>query len=277
MMAVSIVVALFLVPAGFMLSERFNAWLESAGVRSSPNLADGRVIAELDDFELSIPDVLRRGASDAQAIEKALAIRRFSVRKVAFRPGSGMGIAPRLNLSFEFDGELPDPHDSTKGFSLTVVHVYIRAPGAASHAASSSRVASVDFIGPAWTHEVVIDGFHEQARIFDAEGKLVGRGLGLYVRPERAKPSARDVKEQPPVVKTRLTAALPLELVGDPERGDWAFYVLVGVVDSTSPTMMRHSEPAGELELFAGAMSEGWRNGATPRPRLRPLIVQNPA
>jgi hypothetical protein len=277
MMAVSIVVALFLVPLSFVLSGPFAKWLESAGVHAAPNLADGRQVAELVGFERSLPQALLAGEGDAREIQKALAIRRFSVKKVAFRPGSGMGIAPRLNLSFEFDGELPDPHNSAKGFSLTVVHVYIQAPNAHARPVSSTRVASVDFAGPEWSYQVIIDGFHDQARIFDTDGKLIGRGLGLYVRPERAERSGPADKTPPRVVTTRLTAALPLDLVGDPERGTWAYYVLVGVADSTSPSMMRHSAPAGGLELFAGALAGDWTPGAAARPRLRPLIVKNPA
>ncbi len=277
MMVVSIVVALFLVPLSFVLSGPFVEWLRSAGVHAAPNLAGGRRVAELGGFDLCVPQVLSAGEGDAREIRKALAIRGFSVSKVAFRPGSGMGIAPRLNLSLEFDGELPDPHNSAKGFSLTVVHVYIQAPNAGAQPVTSRRVASVDFSGPRWRYQVIIDGFHDQARIFDTEGKLIGRGLGLYLRPERAARSGQANETQPRVITTRLTAALPLELVGDPERGDWAYYVLVGVVDSTSPSMMRHSGSAGGLELFAGALAEDWRPGAAAKPRLRPLIVKNPA
>ncbi len=201
-------------------------------------------------------------------------MRRFAVKKVAFRPGSGMGIAPRVNLSFEFDGELPDPHNSAKGFSLTVVHVYIAAPGVSAPPSSSNRAASVDFAGPAWTHQVIIDGLHEQARVFDSAGQLVGRGLGLYVRPERAASKGAAKGARPPVVKTRVTAALPLELIGDPDRGEWAFYVLVGAADSTHPSLMRHAVPADRLEIFVGALAGDARQDSSARPRLRPLIVK---
>jgi hypothetical protein len=276
MMAVSAFAALFLVPMGFVLSGPFSAWLRSAGVHAAPNLADGRLIAEQAGFERCGSDVPPLAAGGDAAIENALAIRRFSVRKVAFRPGSGMGIAPRLNLSFEFEGALPDPHESTKGFSLTVLHVYIKTPGATARPVTSTRVAGVDFAGAGWSHQVIIDGLHDQARIFDSEGKLVGRGLGLYVRPEREERGRAAKDEAPIVVRTRLTAALPLALLGDPERGEWAYYALVGVADSTNPSMMRHSGPQGGLGPSAGVLVEGTRPGSSARPRLTPLIVKNP-
>jgi hypothetical protein len=274
MLAVCVVAALLLVPLSFMLAEPFSAWLKSVGVHAAPNFDDGRLIAELSDIARSSSDVPSADAGDTRDIERALALRRFSVKKVAFRPGSGMGIAPRVNLCFEFDGELPDPHDSAKGFSLTVVHVYIAAPGVSARPGSSNRAASVDFAGPAWTHQVIIDGLHDQARIFDSVGRLVGRGLGLYVRPERAASKDLAGGAKPPVVKTRVTAALPLALLGDPDRGEWAFYVLVGLADSTHPSLMSHTGPAGRLEIFAGALVDGARPDATARPRLRPLIVK---
>jgi hypothetical protein len=277
MMVVSIVVVLVLVPMSFVLGGPFSRWLASAGVHAAPNLAGGRRVAELGGFQLCLPQHPSPGVGDEQEIRKALAIRGFSVAKVAFRPGSGMGIAPRLNLVLDFDGELPDPHVSAKGFSLTVVHVYIHAPNAGQRPVSSARVAGVDFAGPRWDYQVIIDGFHDQARIFDTEGKLLGRSLGLYLRPEPAIRAGRIEAARSRVVTTRLTAALPLELVGDPERGEWAYYVLVGVADSTSPSLMRHSGPAGRLEPFAGVVAGEWRPDAMARPRLRPLIVKNPA
>ncbi len=279
MMVVSLVVILVVVPASFMLNGPVGAWLQSLGVRSTPNLADGRLIGEVTDIERRPSESLPTAASDARAVERALALRSFAVKKVAFRPGSGVGIAPRLNLSFEFDGELPNPHDSTKGFSLTVLHVYVAAPtppGAPATPArprASPRAANVDFAGPAWTHQVIIDGLHEQARVFDSQGRLLGRGIGLYVRPERGKAKAGAPGSEPPVIKTRITAALPVSLLGDPDKGDWAFYVLVGVTDSTSPTLMRHSEPGGQLGAFAGALDTP-SGETTARPRLRPLILK---
>jgi hypothetical protein len=274
MLAVCVVAALLIVPLSFMLAEPFSAWLKSVGVHAAPNFDDGRLIAEESNIERSLPQTLPPGVGEVHDVGRALAMRRLSVKKVAFRPGSGMGIAPRVNLCFEFDGELPDPHDSAKGFSLTVVHVYIAAPGAMKRPPSSNRAASVDFAGPAWTYQVIIDGLHDQARIFDSAGQLIGRGLGLYVRPERAASKGQAKGAKAPVVKTRVTAALPLALLGDPDRGEWAFYVLVGVADSTHPSLMRHAGPAGRLEIFAGALADGARPDATARPRLRPLIVK---
>jgi C-terminal binding-module, SLH-like, of glucodextranase len=274
MLAVCVVAALLLVPLSFMLAGPFSAWLKSAGVHATPNFDDGRLIAELSDIERSSSDVPSSGAGDTRDIERALALRRFSVKKVAFRPGSGMGIAPRVNLCFEFDGELPNPHDSAKGFSLTVLHVYIAAPGTTARPPSSSRAANVDFAGPAWTHQVSIDGLHDQARVFDNHGQLIGRGLGLYVRPERTASKGPAGGAKASVVKTRVTAALPLALLGDPDRGEWAFYVLVGIADSTHPSLMRHESPEGRLEIFSGALTDAAQRDPAARPRLRPLLVK---
>jgi hypothetical protein len=273
MMVLSIVVVCVVVPMGFILGGPFAGWLRSVGIHPSPNLADGYPIAEFEGFE-RVPGVAS-GGSNSQTVPDALAIRSFSIKKVAFRPLSGMGIAPRLNLCFEFDGRLPDPQNSGREFSATVIHVYLRAPNKPETRVVSDRIPAVDFAGPAWTYQVVVDGLHDQARIFDARGKLLGRGLGLYVRHED--PPAPGPQDGSRRSRTLLTAALPMELVGDPSTGDWLAYIVLGLSDSRHPSMMLHSGPEGGLAVYSGALMDGGTSGSAGKPRLRPLLLRKPA
>ena len=272
-MILSIVVVCVVVPMGFVLGGSFAGWLRSVGIHASPNLSDGYPIAEIAGFEHVSGMTLDRAGP--RPVPDALAIRSFSVKKVAFRPLSGMGIAPRLNLCFEFDGRLPDPQNSGREFSSTVIHVFLRTPHGPERAVVSDRIPAVDFAGPAWTYQVIIDGLHDQARIFDAQGTLLGRGIGLYVRHEDS--PARGPEDSSNGSRTLLTAALPMELVGDPSAGDWLAYVVVGLSDSRHPSMMLHSGPGGSLAVFSGALADGGIPGNSGRPRLRPLLLRKPS
>ena len=100
MMVVSILVVCIGIPAAFVFSNSFSGWLKAAGIHENPNFAGGYLIADFNHFATQILEPLPDADSDFVA--RALAIRKFSVQKVAFRPLSGMGIAPRLNLTFEF-------------------------------------------------------------------------------------------------------------------------------------------------------------------------------
>ncbi len=271
MMLFSILVVCFGIPATFILSGRFSSRLESAGLHLNPNFAGGYPIAEFSGFEPVIREVPAGG--EPSAIRRALALRRFSIGKVEFRKWSGMGIAPRLNLGFEFAGLLPDPHDSPQKFSLTVIHVYLRTPRSEPRPASSDKSARANFVGPTWTYQVIIDGLHDQARVYDCRGTLVAHGLGLYVDHEKTPAEKRnDGKESQAV--TRITAALPMELFGDPAKGTWQYYVLVGLIDSRHPSMMLHSTANGGLGAFCGSSAQEPKPGE--RPVLRPLVVSNP-
>ncbi len=275
-MAFSVLVVLVGVPMAFILAGSFSDWLRTTGVHANPNLTGGYPIAEFSVFERhwsGSPE-----SAGFSQTENALAIRRFRIKKVAFRPMSGMGIEPRMNLIFEFDGELPDPHNSSQKFSATVVHVYIKAPGKKAEAVTSEKVARVDFGDEGWNYQVIIDGLHDQARVFDGSGTLVTRGLGLFVDYEYAPGSGskRQAKRLP--VKTTLTAALPMRSIGDPAVGDWQYYVLIGIADSRHPSMMMHSTPDGGLAIYSAAVPEGQRleSATGARPRLMPLVVTNP-
>jgi hypothetical protein len=271
MMIVAILAVCVLVPAGFMASGPFSRWLISAGIHMSPNLSGGYPIAEFTGFdrvfESAVPGV------DSSEVPKALAVRRFCVRKVAFSRWSGIGIAPRVNLCFDFDEQLPDPQNSPRGFSMTTIHVYIKVPDKPAEPALSKKAAGVDFGSPGWNYQVIIDGFHDQAQVFDSRGNLVARGLGLYLDNEKI-PAA---KSGSPATRSRLTAALPMEYLGDPGRGEWQFYVLVGLSDSRDPTMMLHSPADTRPGVFCAALTTNPQPAAGERPRLRPLAVKNPA
>ncbi len=270
MMIISIVAVCVIVPAGFIVSNSFSTWLKNIGIHANPNLAGGYPVAE---FEMSRPVIPADSApADALVAREALSLRRFSVKKVAFRRWSGMSIAPRLNLCFEFDGPLPDPHNSSSKFSATTIHVYIQAPGKTAAPVDSGRLPNVELAGMDWNYQVIVDGFHEQARIFDTHGTLVGQGLGLYVEsqsPQGDKQIRRDLQ------RTTITAGLPLETIGDPSRGNWRYYVLVGLSDSRNSSMILHSYGSGALELFGGALAEEGEPVPPAKPRLRPLIVSN--
>jgi hypothetical protein len=274
MMIVSILAVCVLVPMGFIFSGTFSEWLQSVGIHTSPNLADGYPIAEFSAFERFLENPVP--GVDPSEVHRALGVSRFCVKKVAFRRFSGLGIAPRVNLSFDFDGELPDPQDSPRGFSMTVIHVYIKVPGRQADPVRSDKAAKVDFGSPGWNYQVIIDGFHDQARIFNASGNLVARGLGLYLDHDNVSEKGPGSGTRATAGRTRLTAALPMEFLGDPARGDWQFYILVGLSDSRSPSMMLHSAPDSRLSVYCGALATNPPATAADKPCLRPLAVRNP-
>ncbi len=269
MMTLSILAVCVLVPSGFISSGTFATWLRSTGIRVSPNFSGGRGIAEFTNFSVSLHGI--PAGMDASLAGQALALRCFTVSKVAFRRFSGVGIAPRVNLSFQFAGRLPDPQNSPNHFSLTTIHAYINTPADPSRSARSPRAARVDFEDPGWSYEAIIDGFHDQALIYDCSGKLVARGLGLYVEQEDSRPQGANRESSG--ATTTVTAALPLELLGDPARGEWRYYVLAGLTDSRDESMMLHSAADGPPTVYCGAVSNP--AGDSTRPRLRPLIVRN--
>lgn len=274
MMIVAILAVCVLVPSGFIAAGPFAHWLKFVGIHMSPNMADGYPIAQFTGFDRvfreSLPGV------DFSEIQKALVVRRFSVKKVAFRRWSGIGIAPRMNLCFDFNGQLPDPQNSPCGFSMTTIHVYIKVPDKAAEPGLSNKAAKVDFGGPGWNYQVIVDGFHDQAQVFDSRGNFVARGLGLYLDSEKTPAGESQNGAGISLRRTRLTAALPLEFLGDPARGEWQFYVIVGLSDSRNPTMMLHSGADAGPSVFCAALAAGSQAVAGERPRLRALAVRNP-
>jgi hypothetical protein len=241
--------------------------LASLGIHTNPNYAGGVVIAEFADPANDLLQPLPEAFVSA-AYKNALDLRSFSVTKVAFPPFAGQGIAPRLNLVFEFDGQLPNPYESQHQFSLSVLQVFLDAPNLSSAPAASERIPEVAFADNTWDFQVVIDGFHDQARIYDARGTLIGHSLGIYVKyvtdesPEGpvSKTAMPDGEKNVHITKTRITAALPITLVGDPAHGKWEYYVVIGLADLRSQTGMyprpfdciqcRQREVDGVIELY---------------------------
>ncbi len=266
MMLLSLVVVLVVVPMAFMNQGPFSNFMRSAGVKLSPNINDGAVIAEFWDPANDLLRAVPEGKNFKDAA-RALDIRKFSVKKVKFHPLSGMGIEPRLNLVFYFEGTLPNPLLSKHQFSLPVIHVYIKAPGKSSQGKESDKIADVLFAENDWNYQVIVDGLHDQARIYDPAGKLLGKGLGIYiVRGEtripgtdnkdetRAKGTKLDTtlgdKTKTQIMSTRITAALPMKMVGDPSQGEWLYYVVVGLADLRSPSLMFPAQEENENEIF---------------------------
>jgi len=296
MMLVAVIVVLVVVPAVFVFAGRFSDALERAGVRLSPNIDDGKVIAEFDD---AADDLLRAVPADATSADaaRALDVRKFSVKKVAFRRFSGIGIEPRLNLVFEFDGVLPDPFQTEQQFSLPVIHVYIKAPDHPAAPVTSDKMARVELDGAGWDYQVIVDGFHETARVFDTGGRLVGRGLDLFVQhrhderifeADKVTAGLEKGQEEPagersePVAgeSTRITAALPMELLGDPEVGEWSYFVVVGMADLGSPSMLAPGRAPGEPEIFDCVLPEPSAAGRVAEDGtaiIEPLVVANHA
>jgi hypothetical protein len=234
-------IAAAVLPLASIFSQKFTDLLLSKGIHHLHNADDGLVIAE---FEDAAPALLRPIPPDLKKLgidEKAIVIRKFFVKKVSFSKFAGAGIHPRLNLVFEFQGKLPNPHELNTGFGEPVIHVYIDAPGkspgktGSNSSPSSSRVAHYDFGNTAWDFQVIVDGFHEQPRIFSAAGEFVGTGFGIYVRGDN---------------NTIMTAALPLDLVGDPSGGEWTFMVISGLTDLQSLSMMVPPATEGEPGIF---------------------------
>ena len=221
--------------------------LASLGFRANSNYSGGSPLARFDDPAHDLLQPLPVGYEFA-TYENELDLRAFSVTKVAFPPFAGQGIAPRMNLVFEFDGRLQNPFESSNGFSLALLQAFLDSPDLSSESVASNRIPELAFPDEhAWDYQVMIDGFHDQARIYDARGLLVGRGLNIRVEEvmeeaAEATGSVRTIAEGAPVArvaKTRITASIPIASVGDPARGEWKYYVAVGLVDPLSPKGMR--------------------------------------
>ncbi len=235
LMIVVFLISAAVLPLASIFSEKFTGILISKGVHHIHNVDDGLVISE---FEEAAPGLLRPIPPDFQKLgidENAILIRKFSIKKVSFSKFAGAGIQARLNLVFEFQGKLPNPHGLNTGFGEPVIHVYIDAPGKSPGKSGSPRVARFDFGNDAWDFQVIVDGYHEQPRIFSAAGELLGTGLGIYIREDK---------------NTIVTAALPLDLLGDPARGEWTFMVMTGLSDLQSLSMMSPPAKEGEPGIF---------------------------
>jgi hypothetical protein len=275
MMVVSLLAACVLVPLGFILSGSFAAWLKTTGVHASPNFDDGAPVAEFGGF--MAPSPADAGSLGKEEPEPALSIQKFAVKKVAFRRFSGIGIEPRLNLCFEFDRVLGNPKGDGGELGSTVIHVYLKAPGRAGEIPGSNRAARVEFEESGWDFEIIVDGYHEQARIFDIRGNPLGQGLGLYVRHEESSAEELGMSAGSRSGRTKVTAGLPMKLLGDPAIGEWRAYVLVGLADSRHPSMMLHSGPDGSLTTFRAVLADNHPIAPGIKPRLHAFVIRNPS
>ncbi len=268
------VVVAVCVPVAFMFSGRLAREMRAAGTRLTPNLDGGAVLAEFAD---PAGDLLRPvpTAYAGAGLGRALDLRSFAVKRVRFSPWAGMGLDPRLNLVFTFDGPLPADGAPDGGFNQPAIHVYLRAPGRVAWPSFSDRAVRADFAGGCWNYLVIVDGGHSRARIYDQRGQLVGRALGQYLEnAEEEKPGSGGGKEEPS--PTTLTVALPMDLVGDPAAGDWSFWVLTGLADPRSPAMLYPPAAEGGLQVFDTLRPDGAggaRWSAPGRPLLLPLAL----
>jgi hypothetical protein len=270
-MVVSIVVVLFFVPLVFMYGSIYEKFLIASGIKGSPNFNDGYLMADYydpsGDVLLSLPhDTVYNDARNV------LDIRRFSVKKVEFNALSGMGLDARLNLCFEFDGKQPNPFDFKNGFSFTVIHIYMKTPGAKIVQNISDKTAKVNFDDDGWNYHVIIDGIHEQARVFDHNGNFLLNGLGLYVNHDYEKGHKG---KQNNITKTRITAGLPLKLIGDPAQGEWKYYVVIGLLDLKNPSMLYQAgkDSSDVFDYVAPDTLSRLKSDSSGRLSLSPLIV----
>lgn len=276
-MIIAFLVAVVLVPVAYFVMEGSGDWTGRTGIKITPNLDDGFILGEFEDPADDLLRPLPEGL-DFRDIKKALDIRKFSVKMVKYHPLSGIGLQPRLNLVFYFEGILPNPQNSSRGFSLPVMHVYLDVPELQTTEYSSEKVAPARFKGPAWDYQVILDGFHEQARIFDARGNLVGQGLGVYLHytDKNDVPVKGDTTRE--VQTTRITAALPIKLLGDPSRGEWSYYVLLGLADSRYPSFLAPASNPQEPAIFDIVVPPEvhlLNYKSSPIPELFPLTVTN--
>lgn len=272
-MIVSIVLVLFVIPLVFINAKIFEEFLISSGIKNSPNLKDGYLIAEFNDpagdILLQLPHV-----TIYDNARNTLDIRNFSVKKVAFNSLSGVGIDARLNVCIEFDGKQPNPFDFKNGFSFPVIHFYLKTPGTQKTQIMSDKAANVNFDEGGWNYQVIIDGMHEQARVFDNTGKFLFNGLGLYVKFEYEKGYKG---KQNHITKTIITAGLPLELIGDPVYGKWKYYIVTGLLDVKNPSMLYQprEDSSNVFDYVTSDSSSRFEIDSSRRVSLSPLVVNN--
>jgi hypothetical protein len=271
MIIISITVVLVFIPLVFINGNLFEKILLSAGIETSPNINDGCTIAEFLDpsCDLLLPLPHDSVYQDARS---ALDIRKFSVKKVEFNSLSGIGIDARLNLCFEFDGKQPNPFEFKNKFSFPVIHVYLKTPDVKISRSTSGKAAKVNFNEETWNYQVIIDGVHEQARVFDNNGIFLFNGLGLYVNYEYEKGHNG---KQDYITKTRITAGLPLKLIGDPSQGEWKYYIITGLLDIKEMSMLfrQNMDSSNVFDYVAPDTSIRFETDSSGRISLYPLIV----
>jgi hypothetical protein len=152
--------------------------------------------------------------------------------------------------------------------------VYMKTPDSKVLPCVSDKTAKVTFQKDGWNYQAIIDGMHEQARVFDSHGKFLFDGLGLYINYEYEKGYQGN---QNKIIKTKITAGLPLQETGDPSKGDWQFYVVVGLLDVKQPSLLYQTgkDSSNVFDYIASHSSNQIEIDASGRFSLSPLIVNN--
>jgi len=268
MMIVGLLIVFLVLPVGIMNGPKLTKKLTSGpgAIGNHPNFNGGYPVAE---FEDPAGDLLRPAPQGESG--NALDIRKFEIRKIKFSPLAGAGIEPRLNLVFGFDCQLPNPGRSGAGPGPPVIHVYIDVPLDIGGDVTSDKLADPFFKAAEWDFQVIV-GAGGPPRIFNRQGGQVGEGLGLYFGHDIEYAAAGPGRFQPTVKATNITAALPIEIVGDPSRGEWTYYVVVGHADPEQPSMMWQ----GAAEEFPRVFDAvGPVTGGAASPEFSPLKVSN--
>jgi hypothetical protein len=235
LLAGAALLVLVVVPGAFVAGGFLVEPIRKAGIDISENFRGGSLIRAFPDPESDLLRALPSGL-DSPENRRRLDLAGFQVKKVTISAISGTGIESRMNLVFVFAGQVANPADADVRFDIPAMHVYIKAPGQKSAAATSNRVADAVFETPRevsgnpWDYQVILDGFHPQARIFDTAGRQVGKGLNVFVDEKKSQDGR--------IASTEIVAAIPLGLTGDPAVGAWTYYVAVGMADVRAPGMM---------------------------------------
>jgi hypothetical protein len=74
--------------------------------------------------------------------------------------------------------------------------------------------------------------------------------------------------------KTIITAALPLDLIGDPSKGEWKFFVVVGLYDIRNPSMLFRIDK-DSLDVFDYVAPDSVHSKMDAFGSIYPLIVNN--
>lgn len=160
--------------------------LYSRGFTINENYSGGKLVGSWEDMKDDLAPLPAGLPSNAPG---SLDVVRFTARTQEFTPWAGLGMEPRLNLIFDFKGTLVNEAMSSVGFSLPVIRVEMEGP------AAGERLT------------VIMDGFHNQARIYRADGSYAAEGIDLYVDDTNIE---KGPNQKPVVSGDRVVASLPL-------------------------------------------------------------------
>lgn len=191
--------------AGILTNEN----LEKIGIRNNPEFDDGELIVCFDDQDETFPSLVSNGT----ALFKAPDLVSCSVKRVHIPAIAGVSIEPRLNLSFIFDGDLLD--ESKTETASPIINVFIDSPVKGSSVNYTEDESGFLVGSKDWDFHVLVDCLNDFIRIEDNAGNFLADGIAIY----------SSSYEDDQHLVTRFTAALPLKLIGDPNKGKWNLYV----------------------------------------------------